>query len=148
MSSSLVLVQVPKGAEIREVAPDDLKLLLGDVTVPIHVKVPEHRLQRNTGDQERGELKGTSEPSLYYKEYQRCLPCSFLVLSPQPIMQLACLEWCLLGMVSTGINSGSQGKALGKPASHTPIPSRFPRPPRLSPPPSSQCALPPRLGPA
>lgn len=57
LSSSLVLVQVPKGAEIREVAPDDLELLLGDVTVPIHVKVPEHGLQRNTRGQDRGELK-------------------------------------------------------------------------------------------
>lgn len=32
------------------------------MTVPIYVKVPEHRLQRNIQGQEKGELKGASEP--------------------------------------------------------------------------------------
>lgn len=43
--SSLVLVEVPKGAEVRKVPTDDLELLLRDVAVPIDVKVPEHRLK-------------------------------------------------------------------------------------------------------
>lgn len=40
----LVFVQFSKLAEVGEVVPDDLKLLPGDVTVPVHVKVLEDRV--------------------------------------------------------------------------------------------------------
>lgn len=77
LSFSLVLVEVPKGAEVREVPPNDLELFLGDVAVPVHVKVPEHRLEDTEGAEDREGHGEAQHPSRHTPS-----PCHGQQLSP------------------------------------------------------------------